>query len=134
MNPSKSTINPFKLIFMLILAIVFVFAIYSSSPTSTPPTSYSECIEAKGSVILESYPEQCRTPRGLSFTRELSEDEQKNLVPPESSTHKQYTCPANGYLDCMPKVNRPGEDSINCSPKQISWVKNNCPNFKGVTY
>jgi hypothetical protein len=37
-------------------------------------TSFEECAAA-GYPVMESYPEQCRTPDGRTFTRELREDE-----------------------------------------------------------
>ena len=42
-----------------------------------------ESCAAAGNSILETYPEQCKTPDGRSFTRQLSEEEKKNLLPPE---------------------------------------------------
>jgi hypothetical protein len=43
--------------------------------------SYQACAEA-GYPILESYPEQCQTPDGRTFTRELSEDDYRNMIAP----------------------------------------------------
>lgn len=40
--------------------------------------SFDGCVDA-GYPILESYPEQCMTPDGRSFTRELSKVEQRKL-------------------------------------------------------
>lgn len=41
-------------------------------------SSYEECVDA-GYPILESYPEQCMTPDGRGFTRELTDEELRNL-------------------------------------------------------
>ena len=38
-----------------------------------------------------------------------------------------YTCPANGWVDCMPGPNAKPE----CSTSAMSWYKANCPNFQG---
>ena len=38
-----------------------------------------------------------------------------------------YTCPANGWVDCMPGPQPRPE----CSAEAMAWYKANCPNFKG---
>lgn len=61
-------------------------------------SNFEECAAA-GYPIMESYPEQCATPDGRSFTRELSEDEQLNTVPPVSCGDgicQDITCDAIG--------------------------------------
>lgn len=45
-------------------------------------------------------------------------------------TPSLYTCPAGGWIDCMPGPDtKPG-----CSTEAINWYKENCPDFKGVAY
>jgi len=42
-------------------------------------------------------------------------------------TTATYTCPANGWVDCMPgPVAKP-----ECSEAAMTWYKANCPNFQG---
>lgn len=43
----------------------------------------------------------------------------------------KYSCPKGNYIDCMP-----GPDKLksNCNQEYLNWVKENCPNFKGVVY
>jgi len=48
-------------------------------------------------------------------------------TPTASSTI--YTCPPNGYVDCMPIVGVAKQKA--CSPEAMTWYKANCPNFKG---
>ena len=43
-----------------------------------------------------------------------------------------YTCPANGYVDCMPVLTP--EKQATCSAEAMAWYKANCPNFKGGAY
>jgi hypothetical protein len=42
--------------------------------------SFNDC--AKHYPVMESYPEQCATPDGKHFTRELTEEEKQRLIPP----------------------------------------------------
>jgi len=49
---------------------------YQQKSTVEQINSFEECIQA-GYPILESYPEQCRTPDGKSFTRLITN--QQNL-------------------------------------------------------
>lgn len=52
------------------------------------------------------------------------------FVETSSPTPVGYTCPASGYVDCMPTV---GVDKqASCTKTAIDWFKANCPNFKGV--
>jgi hypothetical protein len=65
-----------------ILMTVFIyFTVTGKSFKKTEITSFEECAQA-GGVIMESYPEQCMTKDKKSFTRKLSEEEQKKLQPP----------------------------------------------------
>ncbi len=87
-------------------------------------TNYEECVDA-GYPVLESYPEQCKTPDGKTFVRVLSEACQSDAVcesgyfcryglctefSPETScdtdndcvlidTTKQFSCCYAGYCD-----------------------------------
>lgn len=74
--------NKYLLGAVVVLGLIGV-AIYFSY-TSPSVTDYESCAEAEGSVIMESYPEQCRTADGETFTRELDEKEEERLNPPTS--------------------------------------------------
>ena len=41
-----------------------------------------------------------------------------------------FTCPLNGWIDCMPILTEEGKKA--CSPEALAWYKKNCPNFQGV--
>lgn len=43
-----------------------------------------------------------------------------------------YTCPANGWVDCMPKI--APDRSDDCSKEAMAWYKANCENFHGGAY
>jgi hypothetical protein len=59
----------------------------------------------------------CRNPQCQDKTNCICED--------SGST---YTCPANGWVDCLPGPDPKPE----CSSSAMSWYKANCPNFKGA--
>lgn len=66
-----------RLIAAVIIAVLFIATFYIIRPTddvSGTITSFRECVDA-GYPILDSYPEQCETPDGKRFIRELDEDE-----------------------------------------------------------
>lgn len=51
----------------------------------------------------------------------------KFLDQPTTTPTAKYSCPASGWVDCMP-----GPDSKpECSTEAMAWYKANCPNFKG---
>lgn len=54
----------------LVVLLLLLFVILSAAGVSfkeQPITSYSECVQAKGSVIQESYPARCVTEKGQTF-------------------------------------------------------------------
>lgn len=67
-----------KIILVILLIGVISVVFYWISPKNEPfltVNSYEECVSA-GYSIMESYPEQCATPDGKNFTRELTPEEQ----------------------------------------------------------
>ncbi|MFA5932753.1 MAG: hypothetical protein WCV81_00635 [Microgenomates group bacterium] len=44
----------------------------------------------------------------------------------------KYTCPENGYQNCMPILDTEGQKQ--CSSEALDWKKANCPNFSGAAY
>lgn len=48
----------------------------------------------------------------------------------ENSENKGYTCPKNGWENCMPILTP--EAQKQCSKEALDWKKKNCPNFQGV--
>jgi hypothetical protein len=67
---------------IVILITVFVYlTVTGKSFKKTEITSFEDCVKA-GGAVMESYPEQCLTANKKSFTRQLSEEEQKKLQPP----------------------------------------------------
>lgn len=51
------------------------------------------------------------------------------LTTPGTSAKTGYTCPSNGWIDCMPQPNE--GIRYECTPEAMNWYKSNCPNFKG---
>ena len=47
-----------------------------------------------------------------------------------SSENKDYTCPKNGWENCMPILTP--EAQKQCSQEALDWKKKNCSNFQGV--
>ena len=77
--------------FILLAAAVYGFEYYRLGKTSQSQQSKINSFEAcalAGNPIMESYPEQCRTADGRTFTRELSAEEQSKLKPPAGNCKK----------------------------------------------
>lgn len=63
-------------LFILILILVGVFiSRYSQEQNLQQVTDFDSCALA-GYPIMESYPEQCATPDGRTFVRDISNDPQ----------------------------------------------------------
>lgn len=60
----------FILLAIITLAVVGVgLCLYLKKPPVA--TNFEECTKVKGSIVLETYPRQCRTPDGKTFTEEV---------------------------------------------------------------
>jgi len=66
------------------------------------------------------------------FDQILSTFKFVEATPSATPSTTGYTCPANGYVDCMPVLTL--EKQAACSAEAMAWYKANCPNFKGGAY
>ena len=59
---------------VVILAIVLIFSLYKSTKENAVKNiaDFESCAKA-GFPIMESYPEQCRTPDGRTFVHQVSQ-------------------------------------------------------------
>lgn len=92
----------------------------SPTPTQVPPTPPLETPKMCGGIA------GIKCPTGFVC--------QMNAMYPDASgtcTKKEdmYTCPENGYVDCMPSPN--AGIRFECTSEAMSWYKANCTNFKG---
>ncbi|HLD25360.1 MAG TPA: hypothetical protein VJB96_05590 [Patescibacteria group bacterium] len=51
-------------------------------------------------------------------------------APGVTCTETTYTCPENGWENCMPILTK--EAQKQCSKEAIAWKKKNCPGFQGA--
>jgi len=79
-----------KKLLYLILAVLllitgfFLLKILIKKPTPQVISSFEECARA-GYPILESYPRQCKTPDGRTFTEKLTPEEKEKTTPPQGA-------------------------------------------------
>jgi hypothetical protein len=87
-----------QLLFGIVGAVVAVsvfqvlrpHAVVAPEPIVSTITTFEECKSA-GYPIMESYPEQCRTPEGQLFVREIKkEDEKPTPTPIPTPTYKNF--------------------------------------------
>lgn len=60
-------------------------------------SSFEEC-KAAGYPIMESYPEQCATPDGKHFVRQLLPTERQDNLPPPPGTSLPVVCPMDAKI------------------------------------
>lgn len=89
---------------IIIIAVLFLFVAIGiigitavKSQLSPQPKSYDECIQTPGSHIQETFPEQCVTKNGQTFTRPLTKEEKEKLQAPASSPTPEAKIPP-GWL------------------------------------
>jgi hypothetical protein len=56
-------------ILVIALLIIFIIGIAIAKKNQKPVTTFDDCKKAKGSIVMESYPEQCRTKDGKTFVQ-----------------------------------------------------------------
>lgn len=61
------------LLLVIIIVIIAVVAYTRSQTDNVAVKNFTECAEA-GYPIMESYPRQCQTPEGVTFTEEIVDD------------------------------------------------------------
>lgn len=84
----KSSTNTKSLI-LLAFALFFIILLFGAIMViNNKPqiASYSDCVNAPGNIVTQSYPATCITKAGERFVQELTEDEQKPLLSSMSIT------------------------------------------------
>lgn len=79
----------------------------------------------------------CRIMISQLIEQDPSWEETRDIVFKILSTFKfldedsqSYTCPKNGWVNCMPILTEEGEKA--CTREAVNWYRVNCPNFQGV--
>lgn len=69
--------TPTRTLQVLVIAVPFIFVLWLLWTYLFKPApviqSYEECLVAEGSRLLESYPQQCVTSSGQTFTQPMDE-------------------------------------------------------------
>ena len=69
----------FILIAILIIFLTIVFIVWNYRDSEEPPVvvnNFDECV-AQGYAVLESYPRQCKTPDGKTYTEDIGNELEK---------------------------------------------------------
>jgi hypothetical protein len=61
----------FVTVIIVLVAGAILFALWQKNAKVKKIDSFDECVKA-GYQVLETYPEQCKTPEGNSFTKQIS--------------------------------------------------------------
>ncbi|MCR4279496.1 MAG: hypothetical protein NUV78_02025 [Candidatus Zambryskibacteria bacterium] len=87
-------------ILLLVLALASAGLYYGAKDKAVAPvvviTTFGECRDA-GYPIMESYPEQCRTPDGRNFIRGISDP----IIPPNNTGGGNGGSPVTCTMDAM---------------------------------
>ena len=100
-----------KILLIALFLMVIIVAGYLLNKVDRPEaesgaiTSFAECVEA-GFPVMESYPEQCRTDEGLSFTRQLTAEELVEIISPIEII---------GTFTCLPHWDMSGPVTQECA-------------------
>ena len=84
MSDKKYTSTVFIVIVIIVLIVVLGFIMGGSGESNVVVTDFDECV-ARGYPVLESYPRQCKTPGGETFTEDIGNElEKADLIRVES--------------------------------------------------
>ena len=86
------------------------------------------------SIVIVSYKKESKDSADYQqiYSQILSTFKFIGATPSAIPSTNGYTCPANGYVDCMP-IFTP-EKQAACSAEAMAWYKANCPDFNGGAY
>ncbi len=84
---------------MLVAVLVggYFISIEKKQDRAADISTFEECA-ATGYPIMESYPEQCRTPDGRTFVREIPDPITPPIIPPVACTMDAMQCPDGSYV------------------------------------
>lgn len=119
------------IIFGALLGIGGLFA-YQEYTNEAEATSFATCMNARDSIVLESYPATCVTKRGKRFVQPVDDVTPPDPTGKDTMPVQEFRCPDRAWVDCMP-----GPDTgvrFECTDEFLSWAKANCPNFTGAAY
>jgi hypothetical protein len=97
MTSKKQTTIALIIIFVVTTIGVLGYYIVKAQK-KTPASSFEECA-AQGNPILDSFPEQCRTPEGKTFTKRIAGE---NIT-------------VTGEYTCLPHANTDGPQTLECA-------------------
>lgn len=98
-------------------------------------TSFETLTQDKKNTIFVSYMDENHCPgdpqkkSSVLFLNQILSTFTFLNQPTPTTASTTYTCPANGYVDCMPVMDTVKQKA--CAPEAMTWYKANCPNFKG---
>jgi hypothetical protein len=83
----------------------YIYNEKQADPEDPAISSFEECI-GSGYPSLDSYPEQCETPSGKRFTRNVKEEEIADIISP---------IVVSGAIVCLPHWNTSGAQTLECA-------------------
>lgn len=93
---------------------------------------YNRLLEITFDQILSTFKFLGQTsPAPTCMPRPACLDSSPRCLIAESADMCPYSCPANGWVDCMPG---PDKNTRACSTEAMAWYRANCPNFQGGAY
>ncbi|MEA2701574.1 MAG: hypothetical protein QOE22_283 [Candidatus Parcubacteria bacterium] len=98
MGPKAAIVTLVLLLFVVgVAAYFFTQSDPTDTETKVPTTSFEEC-QAAGYPIMETYPEQCRTPEGKTFVRDIAEESEERRGQRTACTADAMQCPDGSYV------------------------------------
>ncbi len=103
-NMKKTTIIVIIITISLVI-VSYIFGVREVNDVDPSISSFDQCIEA-GYPSIDSYPEQCETPDGKRFVRNLPEDELENVISPIT---------VKGEIVCLSHWDLSGPITLECA-------------------
>lgn len=103
MKNLKAQATILAIVFITVVSVTLVGYLYlknreiKSSASNPAPLTWEECLKQPKSIVQESYPGVCRLPDGRSAVQPLSEEEKKNLQPPNT---EESFCGGIASIEC----------------------------------
>ncbi len=110
-NSSGNFITIICVALFVILSLGMIIFLYNQNQSLKDKLSQYESLPSPTPIVIIATPSPIATSSASPVGKAL-----------------KYSCPENGYVDCMPGTDIKSE----CSTEAINWYQENCPDFKGV--
>ncbi|QQS39160.1 hypothetical protein IPM62_00910 [Candidatus Woesebacteria bacterium] len=110
--PRSRLLTLASILVLIVCISVIVFCEFQKNKSEIIVTNFDECVNQKGSIIRETYPETCVTKNNLIFTRIITDEIDNSDYKPDSLINQDS--PDSKIINCGGRTNYPCPEGFTC--------------------